>query len=320
MSIVHQAPPLIEASPAVVTAAVEAAATTERIAAPTTASAQPPAPTTTEVRRAALEAIAAEVSVCTRCPLHRGRTNAVPGEGHPDTEVVFVGEGPGFNEDQQARPFVGAAGKFLDELIRSIGWRRSDVFITNVVKCRPPGNRDPEPDEIAACAPYLRRQLEVLDPALIVTLGRFSMQTFMPGARVGQVHGTVQPVDPSVGARAAKAYAMYHPASAFRQQALRQTIQLDMTGIPRALVDAREARSARSSDPTPELPDTRPKPQQAPGTVPVDEPPPTAPDPEPQPIPIDDPLIDPEPAPAPLPAGVSPSRVTDLDDQLGMFR
>ena len=131
-------------------------------------------------RRAALEAIAAEVRVCTRCRLHVGRTQAVPGEGNPDTEVVFVGEGPGFNEDQQGRPFVGAAGGLLVKLLGSIGWRREDVFITNVVKCRPPGNRDPEPDEIAACAPYLRRQLEVLDPALVVTLGRFSLGRSCP--------------------------------------------------------------------------------------------------------------------------------------------
>ena len=115
----------------------------------------------------------------------------MPGEGNPDTEVVFVGEGPGFNEDRQGRPFVGRAGDLLVKLLGSIGWRREDVFITNVVKCRPPDNRDPEPDEIAACAPYLRRQLEVLDPALVVTLGRFSMGRFMPGARIspGPRHG-----------------------------------------------------------------------------------------------------------------------------------
>ncbi len=119
-------------------------------------------------RAAALEAIAEEVRACTRCRLHEGRTRAVPGEGSPDTEVVFVGEGPGFNEDRQGRPFVGRAGSLLTQLLASIGWRREDVFITNVVKCRPPENRDPEPDEIAACAPFLARQLEVLDPALVV--------------------------------------------------------------------------------------------------------------------------------------------------------
>ena len=147
-------------------------------------------------RRVALEDIAAEVRVCTNCRLHETRTKAVPGEGDPDTEVVFVGEGPGFNEDRQGRPFVGRAGDLLVKLLGSIGWQRQDVFITNVVKCRPPDNRDPQPDEIAACAPYLRRQLAVLDPAVVVTLGRYSMATFMPGARISQAHGTVRPVDP----------------------------------------------------------------------------------------------------------------------------
>ena len=144
-------------------------------------------------RRAALEAIAAEVRGCTRCRLHEGRTRAVPGEGNASTEVVFVGEGPGFNEDKQGRPFVGRAGDLLVKLLAHIGWRREDVFITNIVKCRPPDNRDPEPDEIAACAPYLTRQLEVLDPAVVVTLGRFSMARFMPGVRISQAHGTVRP-------------------------------------------------------------------------------------------------------------------------------
>ncbi|MBA3778893.1 MAG: uracil-DNA glycosylase [Chloroflexi bacterium] len=201
---------------------------------------------TPEERSRALEQIANEVRVCTRCRLHQGRTNAVPGEGHPETEVVFVGEGPGFNEDQQGRPFVGAAGNLLTELIGTVGWRRDEVFITNVVKCRPPGNRDPEPDEIQACRPYLRRQLEALDPALIVTLGRISLDTFMPGARIGAVHGTARPVDPGTGAATAMSYAMYHPAAAFRQQALRDTLFAEMTDVPATLVDARERRAESS--------------------------------------------------------------------------
>jgi DNA polymerase len=197
---------------------------------------------TTEERKAALEAIAAEVRVCERCPLSRARTLAVPGEGHPDTEVVFVGEGPGQNEDRQGRPFVGAAGGLLEQLLSLVGWRREDVFITNVVKCRPPGNRDPEPSEIAACAPYLQRQLAALDPALVVTLGRHSLQTFMPGARIGQVHGTMRPADPATGARDAVAYAMYHPAAALRQAALVETMQRDMAAIPDTLIRSRQAR------------------------------------------------------------------------------
>jgi DNA polymerase len=168
----------------------------------------------------------------------------VPGEGDPDTEVVFVGEGPGQNEDRQGRPFVGAAGELLEQLLGLVGWRREDVFITNVVKCRPPGNRDPEADEIAACRPYLERQLQVLDPALVVTLGRHSLQTFMPGARISQVHGTTAPVDPATGARAATAYAMYHPAAALRQGSLVVTMQRDMAAIPETLMRARDARPA----------------------------------------------------------------------------
>ena len=136
-------------------------------------------------RQAALEAIAADVRVCTNCRLHETRTRAVPGEGDPETEVVFVGEGPGEQEDLQGRPFVGASGKLLTELIGSIGWRRDEVFITNVVKCRPPGNRDPQPDEIAACSVHLRRQLEVLDPAVVVTVGKHSLQ-HVPTGRTHQ--------------------------------------------------------------------------------------------------------------------------------------
>ncbi|HET9436460.1 MAG TPA: uracil-DNA glycosylase [Candidatus Limnocylindrales bacterium] len=195
-------------------------------------------------RRAALEAIAGEVRSCTRCRLHAGRTRAVPGEGHPDTEVVFVGEGPGMNEDRQGRPFVGRAGDLLVRLLGTIGWRREEVFITNVVKCRPPDNRDPEPDEVAACLPYLRRQLEVLDPALVVTLGRHSMARFIPDARIGQVHGTLHPVDPATGAGSAMVYALYHPAAALRAPDVERQSYDDVAGIPAALLEARRRRTA----------------------------------------------------------------------------
>ena len=194
-------------------------------------------------RRIALEQIASEVRVCTRCRLHEGRTRAVPGEGNPDTEVVFVGEGPGFNEDREGRPFVGRAGALLVKLLASIGWGREDVFITNVVKCRPPENRDPQPDEIAACMPYLRRQLQVLDPALVVTLGRYSMGAFMPGARISQAHGTTRPVDPETGAADALAFAMYHPAAALRATELERASFADMATVPAALLRARERRA-----------------------------------------------------------------------------
>ncbi|MGA3030237.1 MAG: uracil-DNA glycosylase [Candidatus Limnocylindrales bacterium] len=193
-------------------------------------------------RRAALDVIAAEVAVCTRCRLHQTRTRAVPGEGTAATEVMFVGEGPGFNEDRQGRPFVGQAGALLTELLGSVGWSRNEVFITNVVKCRPPENRDPEPDEIAACAQFLSRQLAALDPALVVTLGRFSMARFSPGARIGQVHGTFRPADAEAGAPAALTYAMYHPAAALHQGSLKATLFRDMEGVPAALLEARRRR------------------------------------------------------------------------------
>ncbi len=195
-------------------------------------------------RRTALEGIAAEVRVCTKCRLHQTRTKAVPGEGDPETEVIFVGEGPGFNEDREGRPFIGRAGDLLVKLLGSIGWRRDDVFITNVVKCRPPDNRDPQPDEIAACAPFLRRQLEVLDPAVVVTLGRFSMATFMPGARISQAHGTVRPVDPATGAGSALVFAMYHPAAALRTPAIERESYADIAAVPAALIDSRRRREA----------------------------------------------------------------------------
>jgi DNA polymerase len=193
-------------------------------------------------RRAALEAIAEEVAACTRCRLHAGRNRAVPGEGSPDTEVVFVGEGPGEQEDRQGRPFVGASGQLLTELIQSLGWRRSDVFITNVVKCRPPGNRDPQPDEIAACSSFLRRQLAALDPAVVVTVGKHSLQAFRPGERIGRVHGTTAPADPATGARDALVFSMYHPAFALYQGSNRQTLFDDVAGLPGALLASRARR------------------------------------------------------------------------------
>ncbi len=216
---------------------------------------------TSEQRAAALEAIASEVRACTRCRLAQGRSNAVPGEGSPDTEVVFVGEGPGQNEDRQGRPFVGAAGSLLEELMGMIGWGRDEVFITNVVKCRPPNNRDPEPDEIAACRPFLQRQLEILDPALLVTLGRFSLQTFMPGDRISRVHGTERPIDPSTGARAATGYALYHPAAALRQGSLKETMQRDMARVPEVLIRARAERASAEAAPEPQT--TSPAPAEA---------------------------------------------------------
>jgi uracil-DNA glycosylase family 4 len=212
-------------------------------------------------RQATLEAIGAEIRTCTRCRLHRGRVRAVPGEGHPGTEVVFVGEGPGFNEDQQGRPFVGRAGDLLEKLLASIYWKREEVFIANVVKCRPPDNRDPEPDEIAACAPYLTRQLEVLDPALVVTLGRFSMARFNPGAKISQVHGTYRPAHPDSGAPDALAFFMYHPAAALRTPSLEAQSYTDIQGVPQALLESRSRRAAKAARP---VSDAAPVPEGAP--------------------------------------------------------
>jgi uracil-DNA glycosylase len=204
---------------------------------------------TSAERRVALETIATEVRSCTRCRLAAGRTNAVPGEGSPDTEVVLIGEAPGFNEDRLGRPFIGRAGDLLVKLLGSIGWRRDDVFITNVVKCRPPDNRDPEPDEVTACAPYLKRQLEILDPAVIVTLGRHSMGRFMPGARISQAHGTTAAVDPASGARDATVFAMYHPAAALRGAEVERQSYEDIGHVPQVLLDIRARRASTGQTP-----------------------------------------------------------------------
>ena len=201
---------------------------------------------TSAERRAALEAIATEVRACTGCRLAAGRSQAVPGEGSPDTEVVFIGEGPGFNEDRLGRPFVGRAGDLLGRFLKAIDWRREDVFVTNVVKCRPPDNRDPEPDEVAACAPFLRRQLEVLDPAVIVTLGRHSMARFMPGARISQAHGTTGAVDPASGAPDATVFALFHPAAALRSTEVERQSFADIDRLPSVLLEARARRAARA--------------------------------------------------------------------------
>lgn len=211
---------------------------------------------------AALAQIADEVRGCTRCALAKHRTRTVPGEGNVLSDVLLVGEGPGAREDRTGRPFVGAAGQLLDELLATIGWSRADVFITNVVKCRPPGNRDPEPDEIVACAPYLRRQAEALDPSVVVTLGRFSMATFMPGVRITQAHGTTRQADPETGAMDATVFAMYHPAYALRNPAVERESFEDVGHVPEVLLAARErrraARQARHAAPA-HLPDDDPQ-------------------------------------------------------------
>ncbi len=180
-----------------------------------------------------LAQIAKEVTVCTNCALHHTRKKSVPGEGPATAEIMFIGEGPGFHENEQGRPFVGAAGKFLDQLLAQAGVTRADVWIGNVVKCRPPENRDPLPDELAACDKYLQRQIEAINPSIIVTLGRFSMNKFFPGAKISAVHGQMK----KVGER--YVIAMFHPAAALHQAALKPAILADFAKLPELLKEAR---------------------------------------------------------------------------------
>jgi len=181
-----------------------------------------------------LEKLAKQIMVCTKCELHRSRKKAVPGEGPTHTEIMFIGEGPGFNENEQGRPFVGAAGKFLDELLQQAGVTRADVWITNVVKCRPPGNRDPLPNEIEICTSnYLQHQIKIVNPSIIVTLGRFSMGLFFKGAKITQIHGQMRKVEDRF------VIAMYHPAAALHQMALKPAIMADFAKLPELLKEAR---------------------------------------------------------------------------------
>ncbi len=196
---------------------------------------------------AELEQVAREVSGCTRCPLHRGRTQSVPGEGPPGAEIVFIGEAPGYNEDRTGRPFVGQAGRLLEDLLASIGLKRSDVFICNVVKCRPANNRDPYPAEIEACRPYLDRQLAAIQPRLVVTLGRYSMARYIPGESISRVHGQARRVGETW------VLPMFHPAAALHKEQYRSLLQQDFGRIPALLdrVRAGAAAAAASPDPAP---------------------------------------------------------------------
>jgi uracil-DNA glycosylase len=182
-----------------------------------------------------LTAIAKEVAVCEKCALFHSRKKSVPGEGPAQAEIMFIGEGPGFHENEQGRPFVGAAGQFLDELLAAAGLKRSDVWIGNVVKCRPPGNRDPLPEELASCNEYLERQIAAIDPKIIITLGRYSMGKFMPGAKISAVHGQMR----RIGDRSV--IAMFHPAAALHQASLKPAILKDFAQLPALLEQARAA-------------------------------------------------------------------------------
>ena len=192
-----------------------------------------------------LKEIAVEVSTCTKCDLCKSRTKAVPGEGSPHAKIMFIGEGPGFHEDKQGRPFVGPAGQFLDELLASINLKRSDVFITNVVKCRPPENRDPLPAEIEACHDYLMRQIAAIKPKVIVTLGRHSMAQFFGSEKISAIHGRARKVDGFL------CIAMYHPAAGLHQASLKDTIRADFKKIPTIIAEAErlEAEGKMKAEP-----------------------------------------------------------------------
>ena len=174
----------------------------------------------------------AEIEHCKNCELARHRTKVVPGEGPEDAKLLFIGEAPGWNEDQTGRPFVGSAGQYLDQLIGMIGYKRSQVFIANVIKCRPPENRDPMPGEIMACGKWLERQLDLIKPRVIVTLGRFSMAKYFPGETISKVHGRSKRIGGIIY------FAMYHPAAALHQGNLRRVIEADILKLPAVLAEA----------------------------------------------------------------------------------
>jgi DNA polymerase len=174
----------------------------------------------------------AEIESCKNCELARHRTKVVPGEGPEDASLLFIGEAPGWNEDQTGRPFVGSAGQYLDQLIGMIGYKRHQVFIANVIKCRPPENRDPMPGEIMACGKWLERQLDLIKPRVIVTLGRFSMARYFPSETISKVHGRSKRIGNIIY------FAMYHPAAALHQGNLRRVIEADMLKLPAVLAEA----------------------------------------------------------------------------------
>jgi DNA polymerase len=183
------------------------------------------------------------IRVCQKCILAKSRTNAVPGEGPEDADIMFIGEGPGFHEDRQGRPFVGAAGQYLDELLDQIGLKRASVYITNVIKCRPPANRDPEPEEVEACRPYLDRQIELIRPRLVITLGRFSMARYFPSATISRIHGQPKRIGSVIY------YPMFHPAAALHQPTLRPTVEEDFRRIPELLTRLQDVREEQPEPP-----------------------------------------------------------------------
>jgi DNA polymerase len=187
-----------------------------------------------EERRAELVDLFQEASGCVRCQLHQGRTKVVFGSGNADADLMFVGEAPGMHEDLQGLPFVGRAGKLLDQLLEEVGLRRSDVFITNVLLCRPPGNRDPQPDEIDTCKPYLHRKIELIEPKVICTLGNFATKLLTRSQRgITGVHG--RPQVHELGGRTVRLFPIYHPAAALRSTTTLEELREDFAKLPALL-------------------------------------------------------------------------------------
>jgi uracil-DNA glycosylase family 4 len=204
------------------------------------------------VAAAELAVFADEVAGCTKCALAQGRTQVVFGVGEPTADLMFVGEAPGFHEDQQGTPFVGQAGKLLDKLLAGIGLRRGDVYIANVLKCRPPGNRDPQPDEIEACEGHLFRQIELIEPKVVATLGNFATK-LLSGKPTGitRVHGTEQPT--TLGGRRVLLYPLYHPAAALYTPAMLKVLEEDFRRLPDLLGTAVEEPKPAPAVPGPVL-------------------------------------------------------------------
>jgi uracil-DNA glycosylase family 4 len=205
----------------------------------------------TDDRAAALAAIAQQIRSCTLCDLYKGTTNAVPGTGDIQAQIMFIGEGPGFHEDRQGLPFVGRSGDYLTYLLNLIGLKREQVYITNVVKHRPPENRDPLPAEIIACKPYLDEQIRLIDPLVIATLGRFSMARYFPNGKISQIHGQPRYDD----GRAY--YPLFHPAAVLRNPGLRRDMEADIHRIPE-IVEKVKALRASSPPAAAEPPADRP--------------------------------------------------------------
>jgi uracil-DNA glycosylase family 4 len=250
---------------------------------------------------AALDALRGEVESCTRCGLHATRTRAVFGEGDAGADLMFVGEAPGYHEDQQGRPFVGQAGKLLEQLLASIGLTREQVFIANVLKSRPPDNRDPRPEEIAACQPYLWRQIEIIKPKVICTLGNFATKLLSGDpAGITRVHGTPRPVE--IGGHVLYLYPIFHPAAALYTPAMLTTLTEDFSRLPELLAPAAPSPGAEAAA---ERPAWRPPERLRPSA--------------PAPLAPPDPTLE-DPAPADPPGSAAPADGQPGEaEQLGLF-